>query len=67
MEVIPRDSGLPIATDVRFPLETDREPSFHFQVGQMASLTPDEGDFEQITDIYLDALPKVSDRRWMSG
>jgi len=59
LEVIPSGSALPAAGDLRFPLETGREAFFHFSVGQMAGLTPDDADYEEITEIYLDQLPET--------
>lgn len=61
LEIIPAGSALPSTSDLRFSLETGRETFFHFTVGQMAGMIPDEADFEEITEIYLDRLPEHDD------
>jgi hypothetical protein len=61
LEVIPAGSDLSASSDLHFPIDTTRQPFFHFSVGQMAGLTPDEADFQQLTELTIDQFPETPD------
>lgn len=59
LEIFPLGDSLPVDATVRFPLDTRRQSAFQFNIGLMTGHVPEEGDFEELGEIYVDALPKV--------
>lgn len=59
LEIFPMGNTLPLDATVRFPLDTRQQSAFHFHLGLMSGHVPQEGDFEELGEIYVDALPSV--------
>lgn len=61
LEVIPAGSFAGTSGELIFPFDTARESFFHFRIGQMAGQTPDEADFEPITEVVFEEFPPTPD------
>jgi hypothetical protein len=61
LEMIPAGSDVGVMGDLYFPIDANSQPYFHFSIGQMAGQTPDEADFEQLTEVIFEEFPQTSD------
>lgn len=60
LDMVPVGFSLPASSDVRIPIDTNRDAVFRFGIGQLADV-PDDIDFLELFSLELDDFPPTPD------